>query len=306
MELNSEARIPFDLIAGLSERKAAFTLEYTVTAKAELSGKSFNFTGPKNPRPFVRRVVENTLDFFGVDCGVQLTLSSSTTTALSGEIEASCVSSALAAAAAAAKEKGSVNELKIDKYLIDQFFIFDGKVVQKTDLLGLCFTEGLSYAKVASSFYGGFAVCEGESILRSGEMEDLDLLLVKSKSGEKKNRSPRLKWEHEVIWREVLAGNLYPAMNLSSLISSGPERVELIKKALSAGALAASIDADSTVFLARSQKTLEDVRGKTRIPGERRTLKTSSKKAWVNAKPKKIYKIKEFLELPGAQGYNII
>ncbi|MBU2214215.1 hypothetical protein KJ996_06310, partial [Patescibacteria group bacterium] len=87
----------------------------------------------------------------------------------------------------------------------------------------------------------------------------------------------------EVAWLEALKGNLYAAMNLSAAV--GGASVITDKKIL-----AASIDGGRKIMLSHSKN---------------KPFKTMNGGVMVCEKPKRIYKISDFLSLPRASGYSI-
>ncbi|GAF98686.1 unnamed protein product, partial [marine sediment metagenome] len=182
---------------------------------------------------------------------------------------------------ALAKSKGSLNELKIDKYWQEQFLIIDEKMVDKRKLLELC-PKKLNFAKLAASFYGGFSVTDNEKreILRRGEMEGFSLTLKKLKK--KKEAEKLFQNELNSHWKEALQGNLYQAMKLNSLIHSPQETKKMLKK----GALTTSFSSPYLIGLFRDREEVTT---------------TINQGVKILQKPQRIYKANDFLKLPGAK-----
>lgn len=269
---------PVNLVASTGEKEAAFTLDAKISVDSTFSPKT-KINVPRNIKSSIKNVCEKTLKHFKLKEGINVKLGESKLIGLPGVCEAVCVATVFSLAGEIARVRGSINILRVDKYLQDQFFVIDGRVVKKEALLDLCFVKGSSFAKTAASLYGGFVVSAGTEILRNGEMEDLYVETVKTKT-RKINSSPEL----EIAWMQAYAGNLYSAMNLSAALSSQAPAPK------NKGALAVSLDNGYKIIVYRSKK---------------QPLKTLNEHVTVCEKPKRIYKIKDFLNLPGSEGYSI-
>jgi shikimate kinase len=148
-------------------------------------------------------------------------------------------------------------------------------------------------------------VSEGERVLRGGEMEDLYAAVVKIKEKSRAMSDKLLNGEMEIVWEEAYKGNLYSSMNMSSLIVSTAKSHDLIQKALSHGILAVSAEDDFLVFLTRSKKDRANTLRKTCVSGVKYFANTLNEGVRVLEKPRRVYKVNEFLTLDGSEGYKI-
>lgn len=269
---------PVNLVTSTGKKEAAFTLDAKISVESTFSPKT-KVNVPSKLKPFVKKACEKTMKYFKVKEGVYVKLCESPLIGLPGVCEAVCVATVFSLAGEIARVRGSINVLRIDKYLQDQFFVIDGIVVKKEALLELCFVKGSSFAKTAASLYGGFVVSDGIEIVRNGEMEDLYVATLKTKT-RKTNSSPEL----EIAWMQACAGNLYSAMNLSAALSSQAPAIN------NTGILAVSLDDGYKIIVSHSKK---------------QSLRTLNEQVTVCEKSRRIYKIKDFLNLPGSEGYSI-
>jgi len=280
--------------------ESAFALDLPVYASAELAGgKKITGIGDK----LARKAVKNTLKNFKQKGGVKVKVESLIPAKKGlGESEAESVAVTLAVAGEIGNTRGRVCELKIDKYLSDQFFIVDSRVVGKQELLYLCSVKGLSFPRIAASFFGGFTVCKKKEILRRGEMEDLPAVIniPKSRCSQGDGKNPLLADVNELLFREALAGNLYQAMKLSA----GFCAPDLAEKFLAAGAFAVSVNEGSVVGLFKDER--KAVAGAEELKGKVVITRTANTPARVEKKPARIYKVREFLKLDGAREYGLL
>jgi shikimate kinase len=290
----------FELVGCIHGKEASFALNSKVFVDVKKTNSSrISLSGPKSSSKYVKEVAKKVRDFFSLDSGLNINCGESSLLGLPGEREALCVSTVYAILG----EIASVNELKVDKYLRDQFFVVDDSVVKKEKIFELCLADGLSYSKLAASFYGGFTVSSGNRVLRGGEMEDMHGMLVKTKT---KDRSTKniLGFEREFVWEEAYKGNLYSAANLSSLIQASKETIMLLKDFLSHGVTAVSTDGCFILPLSRSPKALVKLTRKLDAAGVR-PVKTMNDGVRVLENPRKIYRVNEFLALPNSRGYSV-
>jgi shikimate kinase len=217
-----------------------------------------------------------------------------------GEDEAASVAVALAVAGSIAKKHGAVNELKIDKYVKEQFMVAGDRIVDKKKLLDLCPGE---FDRVFTSFYGGFAVCDNrkKEILRRGEMETMQAVIAFPKKAEKTEKDRILLYRHEtdIIWDEALKGNLYTAMRLNTLLYADT----LAPKMLRAGAITAHTSYPSTIGLTRDEKKTKAIENSVKKEAKTFVVKVANNQAAALVKPRRIVKTKDFLAIKGGDDY---
>ena len=300
------AGITIAIVEAVCEKEAAFSLSPTVSVDAFFQEKRrISFKGPKALTPYVKKAASNVMDYFNIDAGVSITSADSPFPELTGKPEASSVATVISLVGELSRTRGSVNELKVDKYLRDQFFVIDGCVVQKDALFSLCVMPGLSFAKTAASFYGGFAVASGNKILRSGEMEELYGVFIPSQGDAKHLSENVLRFERELLWDEAYKGNLYAAMNLSALIHSTAKTHDAVRYLLSRGVLAVSCEGNTFLPLSRSQKALDAALKGLSLGKAGNAVSTLNEGVRVLEKPRRVYRVNEFLTLAGSSGYRI-
>jgi len=272
---------------------SAFALDIPVTAEAELV-KGKKVSGVKDKLALA--AVKNTLKKFKEKRGVKIKVDSNVPAGL-GESEAAAVACVLAAAGAVARGRGRVCELKIDKYYKRQFLEVDGRVVGNQELLNLCWVKGLSFARVAAAFHGGFAVTQELGVLRRGEMEDYPAVAWPQKS---KAAAGGFKAETQLAWSQALAGNLYQAMKLNAGLVAGKEAATV----LDSGAFTVSASEGALVGLFKDEG--KAVKAAKKLKGKKIIARTASEPARVEGKPARIYRTKEFMELEGAGGFKLL
>ncbi len=217
-----------------------------------------------------------------------------------GENEAASVAVALAVAGSVAKKHGAVNELKIDKYVKEQYMVVGERLVDKKKLLDLCPGE---YDRVFTSFYGGFAVCDNrkKEVLRRGEMETMQAVIATPRKPEKTEKDRMLLYRHEadMIWDEALKGNLYVAMRLNTLLYAD----KTAPKMLRAGAITAHTSYPSTVALTRDEKKTKAIENAVKKEAKTFVVKAANNQAAALVKPRRIVKSREFVEKKGQSDY---
>lgn len=110
-----------------------------------------------------------------------------------------------------------------------------------------------------------------------------------------------LRSELGVVWNEVLGGNLYTAMKLNSLLYDGG----VVKRMLGAGALTVSRSREGSVAaLVRDEGRIGDVVDSVKQDGGVLTGRVVNEEARISVKPKRVVKIREFLELKGDQEFH--
>lgn len=292
------------IVGSIPNKGACFAVDLNARVRVEITeGKEL--TGDVDP--LTAEIARDTLTFFGYDYGLKIEVESDIPPSAGlGDREAVSTATVMAVAGALAKKHGSVNELRIDKYMKEQFLIINGKVVDKKKLIDLCIKPGLEFDRVSASFYGGFIVSDNRKrmILRRGEMENLSIVLLTPK--EKEMIDPiELKLfsnELEIMWDEALKGNLYTAMKLNTLFY----KTRAVKDMLTAGSLTASVSFPSVIALVRDEDRISGVEESVRNKGSVSVTKVCNEKARVLGKPKKIVKIKEFLELKGSEEFHLL
>ncbi len=289
-------------IASAPGKGAAFALDTNVVAEIKLleDEKEIIYAGGQSS--LVKKIAKKTLDFFGYDYGAEISIESEIP---AGMDDSGAISTAIALAIAGglAKSHGSINELRIDKYMHEQFLVVDKKVVDKKKLIELCTPINKNqFDDVSASFYGGFVITDNKKreILRRGEMEDLYaiILIPKETAGidmAAKDLSTIFTNEAEIAWNEALRGDLYTAMKLNTLIHGNGSAREM----LSSGALTTSISHSSIIGLVRDEDNVEPVADAVRGNGEVLVRKVTNEGAKILEKPKKVMRVREFLKLKG-------
>ncbi len=269
------------IIASCNEKDSAFALGLEIRARAVPSrGKGISFKGCKVSKS-AKNSVEKAKKFLKIKGGILIEIDNGIPpkSGLGGN-EAIAVAAALALAA----EKGRVMELQLDKFLRTQVFETGDGFVNKKDLVETMAVPGMSFARLCASLFGGFFVTDGENILRRGEMENLQAVVLAGKGG---NLNPAT----DIAWQEALKGNLYQAMRLNSSLCGNDG---LMQKMLDKGALTVATSGNSVIGLVRGKKSKISGKIKTRI---------SNSEARVLQKPKKILRINEFMRLKGEQEF---
>ena len=274
---------------------------------------------------------------FGHSYGAKIEIETQIPSGL-GKNEAIFNAVSLAITGAVAKKHGSINRLLIDKYLNEQFIVINDKIIDRLWLVCAGTDLGLRFDRVVASMYGGFVVCgygghdnydnedtdkdtnekNRSRILRRGELENLDaVILVPKTKTELKNELELMKLfrnEIDIIWNEALKGNLYCAMKLNCLLHEN----RIAKRVLGAGALTASISDGVTIGLLRTdgraddsdekidEKNLNKVVNSISDYGDVLVHKVANDKSGILGKPRKIIKIKEFLEMKGDEEFHYL
>jgi len=218
-----------------------------------------------------------------------------------GDKEAVASASCTALLGALAEREGGVNELKIDKFTIEQFVVVKGKVADKLEFAKVCCHSGMSFDRLVSCFYGGFSVCDNQTqeILRRGEMESLKALLLSSKQ-KKTDSDFFFPTEREIVLHEALKGNLYSAMKLNALFDAGARN--RVISVLDGGALAVAVSGGSVVGLFRDDKKLSAA--VKRFP---RAIVAGMVNHSIRCskKPRRIYSVDDFLKLKGDWNFHV-
>ena len=300
MAVEAVAHATGKIIHTALDKTAAYALNLDAKVSAEIQGDKSGVHG-KVPS-HVKKTATKTLKAFGCErYGLTVALESRIPQNSGlGEAEAACLATALATTAALAKRHGAVNELKIDKFMREQYMIVEGNLVDKKKLLGLCAGE---YDRLFCSLYGGFAVCDNRKleILRRGEMETLQAVVATPKKKQKlqKDRLTAYRHEADLIWDEALKGNLYGAMRLSTLLYADP----LAPRMLAAGSFAANTTYPSCVAFARDAESAKKIAGSVRKEASVTVTQTANTQSCAMVKPVRIVKAKEFLEMRAGQEY---
>lgn len=288
-------------IVEAAKKSAAFALDMKTTATASLreDGKIIS------KEATAKDVAGKVLALLGYSCGVEVTLKTEIPKKKGfGEDEAAAVATALAVSGAVAKKFGTINELKIDIHMRDQFMIIEEKLFNKRKLIDLC-SEGRRADRVYTSFYGGFAVSENGRILRHGEMEMASMVILAPKKIEKIGDDDMSIFadELDIIFSQALSGNLNTAMNMNATLIA--KRMALV--ALKAGAMAVSSAKEGgLVAINRDEKKAEGIADALKRYGSIITKKAANAHAKIIINPKRIYRINEFIALKGDQPYDWI
>jgi len=302
--VDAVAKATAKMVSGLPEKGASFALDMDVKADVNISEEKGEVRGDIMPE--LKNLAEKVLETYGYDYGLEIRIETSIPCdAGLGITEASAIATVLGIVGALAKKHGSVDELKIDKYLKEQFMLVEDKLVDKKKLLELCTGIG-EYDRLASSLYGGFIVSDNKKkeVMLRGEMETMHAVIaVPYKITEMDPAKMRLyKNELEIIWDEALKGNLYTAMKMNTLLYEG----DLSKNMLKAGALTATVSYPSVVGLTRDESKTREIEEAVKNEATTQIKKISNEPAKALTKPRRIVKTKEFLEIKGSQEYHFL
>ncbi len=302
--VEATARASAKLVSGLQEKGASFALDLEVRARVEVTEEKGVIGGVVVPELEV--LAKKIIEFFGYDYGLEIEIETAVPLDSGlGVTEASAIATALGIAGALAKKHGSIDELKIDQYLNEQYMVVADKLVDKKKLLELCAGLG-EYDRLCASLYGGFIVSDNRkrAIALRGEMETLHAVSAfPDKPAPIDSAMPRLyKNELEILWDEAVKGNLYTAMKLNTLLYE----TDLPKKMLAAGALASTISFPAVIGLVRDEGKLIEIEDAVKKEAATQIIKISNEPARVLVKPRRIVKTKEFLEIKGAQEYHFL
>jgi len=290
------------VIVDAIDKGASFAIDLEVKAMARLLEDE---KGIKARDKTAKDIAKGVLKFFGYEYGLEIETESEIPPDNGfGEKEATAVATALSVLGVLARKHGVINELRIDKYLRGQFLIIDEKIVDKKCIIDLCMDSGVQFDRASASLYGGFIIANNKKreILRRGEMESLHavILIPKGLEGVNANRSS-FKNELELTWNEALRGNLYTAMRLNSLLYGNKNA----KKMLDAGALTVSRSREGGVIaLSRDEDKIRDIVNSVKREGRILIQRVMNTEAKILVKPKKVIKIREFLELKRDQEFN--
>jgi len=279
------------IIASCAGKNSAFALDLEVKARVAPSrGKGISFKGCRVSKE-VRNSVGKAKKFLKLKEGIIININSEIPPKAGlGEDEAISVAADLALAGLAADREGSVMELQIDKFFRTQIVEINSRFLNKKELIEEMHIAGLNFARLCASLFGGFVVTEGKKILRRGEMEDLDAVILIPK----KNNPANI--EMDLAWQEALKGNLYQAMRLNSSLCGN----EFMHKMLRAGALTVTSSGSSVIGLIRGRNSS---RVANSVSGEIVKTKISNKESRILKKPRKILRINEFMKLKGGQDF---
>lgn len=297
-EIKATGHASAKIIQTAQDRGASYALGLDATASVRLAGKGVS--GKISPSH--KKLAKDILSLLGhKDIGVSISLESKIPSGAGlGEDEAASVAIALAVAGAVAKRRGSVNELKIDKYVREQYMVVGEKLVDKKKLLALCPGE---YDRLFVSLYGGFAVCDNrkKEVMRRGEMETMQAVIAIPKKKEKPDKERMLlyRYEADLIYDECLKGNLYVAMRLNSLLFAD----KIAPQMLSAGAVTAHASYPSAVALSRDAKKTLLIEKAAKKDARTMVVNAENTQAAALIKPRRIVKGREFVQQKGDQDY---
>jgi shikimate kinase len=283
---SSPATLP---IVESGAKTAYFALDLECEAKAALGGRGVEVSGAGKSSKSVKDAVSAVLRELGYKGGVRVKIMSSIPAGFGlGEEETMQVSAAFAAASSVAKKEGGIYELRIDKFMSEQFLIVRGRLFGRAEILDIIGKTG-AFGRLSASAYGGFVVCDGAEIMRRGEMETLGAVLSLPKKPAKAGKDS-FAFERKLAWEEALKGNLYTAMGVNALTGGDRGRIEdAAKKALAVSATAEG--AVAGLYRGRQPKN---------------AVLTQNKGVAILEKPKKIVKTEEFLKLKGKQKFTLL
>lgn len=289
-----------------SGKAASFALGLKAEVKAELDDRSTGVrvsgsSSLRNISDLVLKVSEGLGYSYGFNIEVRNMIPSGIGL---GDEEAEAVACVLAVAGALAKEHGSVNELKIDRYLKEQFIMLGNQLIDRRRLIDLCQGFG-EFDRLCASMCGGFAVTDNRrgGVLRRGEMESMKAVVAVPKHLDDKDNNPvRLRLyrnESEIFFEEALKGNLYTVMKLNALLY-----FEVLSEyMLKAGALTVTVSYPAVVGLCRDVNRLRDVEAAvSRHASAVYTTSVVNSQAAIAVKPFRIVKTKEFIEMMKMSG----
>jgi shikimate kinase len=282
------------------DKSASYALDLETISSVQILDNTKEIKGKISPE--IKKLAKDTLTFLGYkNYGLLIKIESKIpVNAGLGEKEAAYVAVVLAVTGAIAKKHGSVNELKIDKYVKEQYMVVGEKLIDKKKLIDLCPGE---FDRVFASFYGGFAVCDNrkKEVLRRGEMETMWAIVSSPKKKDALDKDRMLLYRHEaeLIWDEALKGNLYIAMRMSALLYAD----KLATKTLRAGAITAHTTYPSTVALTRDEKKIKPVENAVKKEAKTFTVKVSNNQVAALVKPRRIVKGREFVAKKGKSEY---
>jgi shikimate kinase len=288
------------IIQTTQDKSASYALDLETTASVKMLENSKEIKGKVSAEQ--KKLAKDTLNFLGYkNYGLIISLESKIPAGAGmGENEAASVALLLAVAGAVAKKHGSVNELKIDKYVKEQYMVVGEKLIDKKQLLALCPGE---YDRIFTSFYGGFAVCDNrkKEVLRRGEMETMMAIVSIPKKKEKLEKDHMLlyRYEAELIWDECLKGNLYVAMRLNSLLYGDMKALKVLR----AGALTVHSSYPTTVALSREEKKNALIEKAVKKDAKTFIVKVANSQAAALVKPRRIVKGREFVARKGKSEY---
>ncbi len=291
------------VITEFVDKGASFAIDLEAKATARLLE---NRKGIKANDKTAKDIAKKVLKFFGYEYGLEIKTESEIPEDMGfGEKEAIATATALSVAGALAKKHGSINKFKIDLHLKDQFMIIDEKLVDKKDLIDICTDSGMRFDRIYASFYGGFVVADNKKkqIFRRGEMEILQaIILIPNKP--KKTDEEEFKVferEFEIIFQEALKGNLNTAMRMNSALYDR----EITKRMISAEALAVSRSKEGGfIGLVRDNEKIKKIKDSVKKEGKILVRDVMNQQAMIQIKPKRIYKINEFMKLKGDHKYH--
>lgn len=243
-------------------------------------------------RDLISEAACNIMDSLGHRVGVRLEYDGSSS-GFPGEAEAVANAAVQSAAGLVTKRAGHVYELMLEKSVRRKFFTVDEKVVSQDTLLKAACIEGLSYARLVSSFYGGYCVVKGGNIARRGEMES------------KLNLACYLDPRYEIyaddgvcdLLDRVIRSDMYRAAREYSLTRTSQATRESCSLLLGKGCFSSL--ADKGLLAGISWEEPE----KQGISGEHHLLYPCNNPSTVSEKQRKIFKAKKFRRLNGSREY---
>lgn len=308
MAVTAKSHAACNIVEVPSEGKAAsFSLDYTTKVTADLveGSSEVKVSGYDVDQQILQQLTSTFLNKFSACYGVEYSIESSIPAGAGlGELESVAAAASLALVGALARRNGSISRLKINKYLVEQFAVVNGEVVNKLDLIRDLASLGLRFDYLVCCFYGGFSVCGNETmeILRRGELEKSlkAVVCVTESAGNFDFKS--FGNELSSIWDKALAGDLYTAMKMNSLLEADKK---IVSGLVRTGALTVASTGNGRTLagLTRDDSRLPGLESYLEKHGVVETHSQTSTPVEIECKPRKIYRVKDFMELNKAGDY---
>ncbi|MDD5112372.1 MAG: shikimate kinase [Candidatus Altiarchaeota archaeon] len=254
-------------------RGAAFGTGLSTTATVELTGgRGITASIGGNSREdtkLMKLCVGNTLKHFGFSSGASVRTESDIPIAAglkSSSVAANAV--VLATAGALAERHGEIREVRLSKTERRQELYINGRLVPPLELINIGVDSALqakvtvtgAFDDATASYFGGYTITNNRrrEILRSGDMESLDVLILLPE----KRRIYTVKADLSNIgairsgvnaaWNLALEGDLYTAITMNGLLHAVAfkQDAQIPIAALNAGAIAAALSGKGPAVVA--------------------------------------------------------
>ncbi|HHQ45456.1 MAG TPA: hypothetical protein ENN13_04905 [Candidatus Altiarchaeales archaeon] len=278
---------------------ASFALKKQVRVKATKSDSGVAADGVfKN---IMEEAASNAMEFLGHEIGVELGLEECDG-GMPGASEAVACATVQAVAGLIAKRYGSISVLKIDQNLSRQFFIVDEKIIPLEGLLKASLAGENSFARTASSFYGGYVICDGGEIARRGEMEECfaGVAITSKEIGIEFNDEDEL----YPVWQAARRGEVYTAGRDFALICANDYSKKILGEMVSKDAIALTLDDGLiTAWRRDDASTLTEAGEKF---GEVSNINISNELSFVDEPSRSVWKMNKFTGYPGSKEFGMI